>query len=80
MPLSNNDRIYSFYELLPSKNSKKDTFQGLPGLLADSLPDKYGNQIINQIGDVIKRWPDYAEQTNVDSNKKDAINSTLNVF
>jgi len=47
MPLSNNDRIYSFPELLPSKNSKEDTFQGLPGLLADSLPDKYGNQLID---------------------------------
>lgn len=24
-----------------------DTFKGLPGLLADSLPDKYGNELIN---------------------------------
>lgn len=24
-----------------------DTFKGLPGLLADALPDKYGNQLIN---------------------------------
>ena len=39
MPLSN--RIYSFPELsLP-------TFHGLPGLLADSLPDKFGNALIN---------------------------------
>ncbi len=26
----------------------KETFKGLPGLLADSIPDKYGNAIINE--------------------------------
>lgn len=26
----------------------RDTFKGLPGLLADSLPDKFGNLLINQ--------------------------------
>jgi Uncharacterized protein related to capsule biosynthesis enzymes len=40
MPLSSN--IYSFPEL----NFK--TFKGLPGLLADSLPDKFGNDLINR--------------------------------
>jgi serine/threonine-protein kinase HipA len=35
------NRIYSFPEL------PKNTFKGLPGLLADSLPDRFGNQIIN---------------------------------
>ena len=39
MPLS--DRVYAFPEL-PSK-----TFYGLPGLLADSLPDKFGNALID---------------------------------
>lgn len=39
MPLSR--RIYSFPEL-PHK-----TFSGLPGLLADSLPDKFGNALID---------------------------------
>jgi len=39
MPLS--DRIYRFPEL------PKQTFHGLPGLLADSLPDKFGNALIN---------------------------------
>ena len=39
MPLSN--RIYTFSEL-PRK-----TFYGLPGLLADSLPDKFGNALID---------------------------------
>ena len=48
MPISNGDRIYSFPELLPSKNDKEDTFGGLPGMLADALPDKYGNQLINK--------------------------------
>ena len=29
-------------------NLSRDTFKGLPGLLADSLPDKFGNLLINQ--------------------------------
>lgn len=40
MPLSK--RIYSFPELRDTS-----TFKGLPGLLADSLPDKYGKELIN---------------------------------
>jgi serine/threonine-protein kinase HipA len=39
MPLS--DRVYSFPTL------RRKTFLGLPGLLADSLPDKFGNALIN---------------------------------
>jgi len=39
MPLSG--RIYSFPELA------QKSFHGLPGLLADSLPDKFGNAVIN---------------------------------
>ena len=34
-------RVYSFPEL------KRRTFRGLPGLLADSLPDRFGNNLIN---------------------------------
>lgn len=48
MPISNGDRVYSFPELLKSKDSVDDTFKGLPGLLADSLPDRYGNTLIDQ--------------------------------
>ncbi len=39
MPLSS--RVYSFPELA------KKSFYGLPGLLADSLPDRFGNALIN---------------------------------
>lgn len=39
MPLS--DRIYRFSSLDPR------TFHGLPGLLSDSLPDRFGNALIN---------------------------------
>src|ERR1700689_5894921 len=39
MPLS--DRVYVFSDL-PQK-----TFHGLPGLLADSLPDRFGNALID---------------------------------
>lgn len=48
MPISSGDRIYSFPELLPSKENTENTFKGLPGLLADSLPDKYGNLLIDK--------------------------------
>lgn len=39
MPLSN--QIYSFPELAAG------TFQGLPGMLADALPDRFGNALIH---------------------------------
>jgi serine/threonine-protein kinase HipA len=44
MPIADAQRgrkVFSFPLLNP------DTFKGLPGLLADSLPDKFGNQIID---------------------------------
>jgi len=47
MPIQSNSSIFSFPELRASKNSIHNTFKGLPGLLADVLPDKYGNQLIN---------------------------------
>lgn len=47
MPIVNGDRIYRFSELRPAKGNTVDTFKGLPGLLSDALPDKYGNQLIN---------------------------------
>ncbi|MGI1671295.1 MAG: type II toxin-antitoxin system HipA family toxin [Neptuniibacter sp.] len=39
MPLAN--RIYTFPEL------NEHTFKGLPGLVADSLPDDFGNAVLN---------------------------------
>ncbi|MGE4559901.1 MAG: type II toxin-antitoxin system HipA family toxin [Desulfobulbus sp.] len=39
MPLTK--KLYTFPEL------SRQTFHGLPGLLADSLPDKFGNALIN---------------------------------
>jgi serine/threonine-protein kinase HipA len=47
MPLDSAIRPFSFPELRKDKNSEYDTFKGLPGLLADALPDRYGNQLIN---------------------------------
>lgn len=40
MPLSG--KSYSFGDL------SEETFKGLPGMLADSLPDKFGNRLIDQ--------------------------------
>ena len=48
MPVSNGDIIYSFPELLPGRGDKYDTYNGLSGLLADSLPDRYGNRLIER--------------------------------
>jgi serine/threonine-protein kinase HipA len=47
MPVTDPRRTFSFPDLRKDKNSESDTFKGLPGLLADVLPDKYGNQLIN---------------------------------
>lgn len=42
MPINQANRIFSFPDLV-----RNTTFKGLPGLLADVMPDKYGNQLIN---------------------------------
>ncbi|MDH6343372.1 serine/threonine-protein kinase HipA [Parabacteroides sp. PFB2-12] len=47
MPLTREQQVYSFPELRKERNSVYDTFKGLPGLLADMLPDRYGNDLIN---------------------------------
>ncbi len=47
MPLAQGKRLYSFPETRRGRGDAFDTFKGLPGLLADMLPDKYGNQLIN---------------------------------
>lgn len=47
MPLRQGKRLYTFPELRRGRNDAFDTFKGLPGVLADMLPDKYGNQLIN---------------------------------
>ncbi|MBK8112581.1 MAG: type II toxin-antitoxin system HipA family toxin [Saprospiraceae bacterium] len=47
MPVSGSRNQFSFPELRKDKNAAYDTFKGLPGLLADALPDRYGNQLIN---------------------------------
>jgi len=47
MSINSNQTIFSFPELRPSRNSAYNTFKGLPGLLADALPDKYGNQLMD---------------------------------
>ncbi len=47
MPLAQGRKVFTFPELRKSRGDVFDTFKGLPGLLADMLPDKYGNQLIN---------------------------------
>ena len=42
MPVSQGENVHVFRE-----NRDNATFKGLPGLLADVLPDKYGNALIN---------------------------------
>ncbi|WP_343624774.1 type II toxin-antitoxin system HipA family toxin [Flavobacterium lindanitolerans] len=40
--MPSNNKVYSFPELRAN-----ETFKGLPGLLADALPDRYGKDLIN---------------------------------
>ncbi len=47
MPLADTRKEINFPELRKGKNTDYDTFKGLPGLLADVLPDRYGSQLIN---------------------------------
>jgi serine/threonine-protein kinase HipA len=47
MPLSAARNPFSFPALRKKADPSLDTFKGLPGLLADSLPDRYGNELIN---------------------------------
>ncbi len=47
MPNAQGSQIYSFPELRRGRNETEDAFKGLPGLLSDALPDKYGNRLIN---------------------------------
>ena len=47
MPVLSSRNLYTFPELRMERQAPNDTFKGLPGLLADSLPDRYGNQLIN---------------------------------
>ncbi|MEO1051898.1 MAG: type II toxin-antitoxin system HipA family toxin [Bacteroidota bacterium] len=47
MPIDAGATIFNFPELRQQRNTENDTFKGLPGLLADTLPDRYGNQLIN---------------------------------
>lgn len=47
MPVSGNKSSFSFPALRKKSDPALDTFRGLPGLLADVLPDRYGNELIN---------------------------------
>jgi len=47
LPIDSRQTIFSFPELKQHPNIPFNTFKGLPGLLADVLPDRYGNQLIN---------------------------------
>lgn len=47
MPIAQGARIYSFPELRKGRAEIEDTFKGLPGLLSDALPDRYGNRLID---------------------------------
>jgi serine/threonine-protein kinase HipA len=47
MPVSGTTNSFSFPALRKKPEPALDTFKGLPGLLADMLPDRYGNELIN---------------------------------
>lgn len=47
MPVAEKKRVFKFPALRKKNEPTLDTFKGLPGLLADALPDRYGNELIN---------------------------------
>jgi len=47
LPITASNRLFSFPSLRKKADQALDTFKGLPGLLADALPDRYGNELIN---------------------------------
>lgn len=47
MPINDGRRSFNFPALRKKTDPTLDTFKGLPGLLADALPDRYGNELIN---------------------------------
>lgn len=47
MPVSAPQNSFSFPVLRKKADPALDAFRGLPGLLADALPDRYGNELIN---------------------------------
>ncbi|HBG25428.1 MAG TPA: toxin HipA [Rikenellaceae bacterium] len=47
MPISSDKRVFEFPALRKKSDSASDPFKGLPGLLADMLPDRYGSELIN---------------------------------
>lgn len=47
MPVASTRTIFRFPALRQRNDPSLDTFRGLPGLLADSLPDRYGSELIN---------------------------------
>ncbi|NTV21517.1 MAG: type II toxin-antitoxin system HipA family toxin [Chlorobium limicola] len=47
MPISDARNLFAFPALRKKAEPALDSFKGLPGLLADVLPDRYGNQLIN---------------------------------
>jgi len=47
MPVGAEKNMYEFPDLRKKPEEELDTFKGLPGLLADVLPDRYGNELIN---------------------------------
>ena len=47
MPVNSAKSSFNFPALRKKTVPAMDTFKGLPGLLADVLPDRYGNELIN---------------------------------
>ncbi len=47
MPIGQTGRVFRFPEFRRKSNKELDTFKGLPGLLADSLPDRFGTTLIH---------------------------------
>lgn len=47
MSIYSNQKLFSFPALRQRPDDELDTYKGLPGMMADALPDRYGNTLIN---------------------------------
>ena len=48
MPMRSAQQTFSFPALRKQKNENPSTFDGLPGVFADALPDRYGHHLLDQ--------------------------------
>jgi len=71
------DSIWVSQHALSVNGKRKDILKGDLLTVAESMNIKKAERIITEISEKVGFWNHYAEETKVDQNLRDAINSTL---